>query len=109
MAQRTFKYGKNLGLKVFSTCDDSVVDFLEKLKCPIYKIASFEMTDLNLIKKVSKTKNRYNFNWNGKFKIETSESSKTNGVKILHFYIVANYPSSVDDFNLNNIKILKDV
>ena len=51
-----FKYGKSLGIKVFSTpFDDTAVDFLEKLKCPIYKIASFEMTDLNLVKKVSQT------------------------------------------------------
>ena len=52
-----FKYGKSLGIKVFSTpFDGTAVDFLEKLKCPIYKIASFEMTDLNLVKKVSQTK-----------------------------------------------------
>ena len=47
-----FKYGKSLGIKVFSTpFDNTAVDFLEKLNCPIYKIASFEMTDLNLVKK----------------------------------------------------------
>ena len=52
-----FKYGKSLGIKVFSTpFDNTAVDFLEKLNCPIYKIASFEMTDLNLVKKVSQTK-----------------------------------------------------
>ena len=52
-----FKYGKSIGIKVFSTpFDNTAVDFLEKLNCPIYKIASFEMTDLNLIKKVSETK-----------------------------------------------------
>ena len=57
MAQKTFKYGQSLGIKVFSTpFDDRAVDFLEKLRCPFYKIASFEMTDLNLVKKISKTK-----------------------------------------------------
>ena len=45
---------KYLGIKIFSTpFDDTAVDFLEKLNCPIYKIASFEMTDLNLVKKTS--------------------------------------------------------
>ena len=55
--KKLFQYGKSLGIKVFSTpFDNTAVDFLEKLNCPIYKIASFEMTDLNLVKKVSQTK-----------------------------------------------------
>ena len=108
-----FKYGKNLGLKVFSTpYDDSAVDFLEKLKCPIYKIASFEMTDLNLIKKVSKTKKPIIISTGmaNLKEIETSvKVAKQNGAKdITLLYCVSNYPSSVDDFNLNNIKILKN-
>ena len=108
-----FKYGKNLGLKVFSTpYDDTAVDFLEKLKCPIYKIASFEMTDLNLIKKVSKTKKPLIISTGmaNLKEIETSvKVAKQNGAKdITLLYCVSNYPSSVDDFNLNNIKILKD-
>ena len=113
MAQRTFKYGKNLGLKVFSTpYDETAVDFLEKLNCPIYKIASFEMTDLNLIKKVSKTKKPLIISTGmaNLKEIETSvKVAKQNGAKdITLLYCVSNYPSSIDDFNLNNIKILKD-
>ena len=108
-----FKYGQSLGLKVFSTpYDDTAVDFLEKLKCPIYKIASFEMTDLNLIKKVSKTKKPLIISTGmaNLKEIETSvKVAKQNGAKdITLLYCVSNYPSSVDDFNLNNIKILKD-
>ncbi len=51
-----FQYAKKLGLMCFSTpFDDTAVDFLEKLEVPAYKIASFENTDLPLIKKVIKT------------------------------------------------------
>ena len=108
-----FEYGKSLGIKVFSTpFDDTAVDFLEKLNCPIYKIASFEMTDLNLVKKVSQTKKPIIIS-TGMANLEeiatTVKTARRNGAKdITLLYCVSNYPSSIDDFNLNNIKILKD-
>ena len=111
--KKLFKYGKSLGIKVFSTpFDDTAVDFLEKLNCPIYKIASFEMTDLNLIKKVSKTKKPLIISTGmaNLKEIETTvKTAKRNGAKdITLLYCVSNYPSSINDFNLNNIKILKE-
>ena len=110
--EELFRYGKSLGIKVFSTpYDETAVDFLEKLNCPIYKIASFEMTDLNLIKKVSETKKPLIISTGMANLKEIEESvkvAKINGAKdITLLYCVSNYPSSINDFNLNNIKILK--
>lgn len=107
-----FKYGKSLGIKVFSTpFDSTAVDFLEKLNCPIYKIASFEMTDLNLVKKIAQT-NKPIIISTGMAKLEeiatTYQTAKRYGAKdITLLYCVSNYPSSINDFNLNNIRILK--
>ena len=110
--KKLFKYGRSLGIKVFSTpFDETAVDFLEKINCPIYKIASFEMTDLNLVKKVSRTKKPIIISTGmaNLQEIETTvKTAKKYGAKdITLLYCVSNYPSSINDFNLRNIEILK--
>tara|TARA_B100002052_G_scaffold291142_1_gene310744 strand:+ start:789 stop:1817 length:1029 start_codon:yes stop_codon:yes gene_type:complete len=55
--EKIFKRAKKKGLKYFSSpFDEEAVEFLEKLKVPIYKIASAENIHFPLIKKVVKTK-----------------------------------------------------
>ena len=108
-----FSYAKKLGITIFSTpFDESAVDFLEKLKCPIYKIASFEMTDLPLIKRVAQTGKPIIISTGMSSLEEIDEAykvAKRNGAKeIILLYCVSNYPANNEDFNLNNIKILKN-
>lgn len=108
-----FLYAKKLGITIFSTpFDETAVTFLEKLNCPIYKISSFEMTDLPLIKRVALTKKPLIIS-TGLSSLkeieETFKVAKRYGAKdITLLYCVSNYPAKNIDFNINNIKILKE-
>ena len=55
--KRIFQYAKKKKLICFSTpFDKTAVDMLESVNCPIYKIASFEMTDHLLLERIAKTR-----------------------------------------------------
>ena len=54
--QPIFEEAKKSGIQAFSTpFDSTAVDFLETLDVPAYKIASFENTDLPLVRRVAQT------------------------------------------------------
>ena len=110
--KKLFQYAKKIRIKIFSTpFDENAVDFLESLNCPFYKVSSFEMTDLPLIKKIAQTKKPMIISTGTSDLDEIAETyyiAKKNGCRdITLLYCVSNYPSELKDFNLNNILILK--
>jgi len=53
---RMKEIANGMGLDLFSTAyDDTAVDFLESMDVPTYKIASFEIVDLPLIRRIAQT------------------------------------------------------
>lgn len=51
------EYAEKKGMVLFSTpFDDTSVDFLEKMNVELYKIASFEVVDIPLLKRIGQTK-----------------------------------------------------
>ncbi len=106
-----FEYARKINITIFSTpFDESAVDLLEELNTPAYKIASFEITDLPLIKyTASKLKPMF---------ISTGMSNtdeiadavdtclKEGNRDILLFHCISNYPAELTDSNLGDIKYL---
>lgn len=107
-----FSYAKKKKILCFSTpFDFNAVEMLEKLNCPMYKIASFEITDIPLIKRVAETKKPIIISTGLSNLKEISlayQTAKKHGAKdITLLYCVSSYPAPIENFNLNNISILK--
>ena len=111
--EELFSYAKKLKITCFSTpFDESAVELLENLNCPFYKLASFEINHIPLIKKIAQTKKPIIIS-TGMASLKEIDlaykTAKKNGAKeIILLYCVSNYPSKISDFNFNNIRILKE-
>lgn len=107
-----FKLAKKNNIILFSTpFSERAVDLLEKFKVPIYKIASLEITDLNLIKCVAKTKKPIILSTgisNYKEIKMAIETIKKFHNKIILLHCVSGYPTPISEINLSRIKLLKD-
>lgn len=103
-----FKRCRELGLIAFSTpFDETAVDFLETLDVPCYKIASFELIDLPLIRKVAATGKPMIIS-TGMASVaeidETVRGAKEAGCKdIILLKCTSSYPASPEDSNLLTI------
>ena len=111
--EELFEHAKNCGVTLFSTpFDETAVDLLESLGAPAYKIASFEIVDLPLIKYVAR-KNKPIFMSTGmasKNEIEDAvrvvrENSDSD---LLLFHCISSYPAITADSNLNNLTWLAE-
>jgi len=108
-----FEHAKAENITIFSSpFDSTAVDLLEDLNCPAYKIASFEIVDIPLIKYVAST---------GKPLIistamasfeemsEAVEAARTSGCgQLAMLHCVSGYPAPADKYYLKTIHEIRD-
>ena len=109
--EKLFREAKKINLEIFSSpFDESAVDFLQKLKCPAYKIASPEITHIPLLEKVAKTKKTIIISTGVatqkdiELAIKTIKKFKNNKIVLLKCNTA--YPSPLEEGNLLNISYL---
>jgi pseudaminic acid synthase len=107
-----FRRGRELGISVFSTpFDESAVEFLETFDPPAYKIASFELLDLPLIRRAAQTGKPLIISTGmavmGEIgeALEAAQSSGGGGVILLH--CTSGYPTPHTESNLKTLQKLE--
>ena len=111
--EEIFKVAKNEELICFSSpFDKTAIDLLESLNNPIYKIASFEITDIPLIEYAA-SKGKPIIISTGiasdediKLAVDTCRSVGNNNITLLK--CTSSYPAPIEDANLSMIKDLKE-
>ena len=109
-----FEYAEKIDITIFSTpFDENAVDLLEELGTPAYKIASFELCDLPLIKYIA-SKNKPILMSTGMASVEeindAVNTAKQNGCNdLLLFHCVSSYPAEISDSNLKNIVRMRNL
>ena len=110
---KIFEFCKKKNIIIFaSVFDIKSLKILEKLKCPAYKIASPEITDIPLIKAAAKTKkiliisnglsNIHDLN----LAIKTIKKEKNR--KLVLLKCTSAYPTPLDEVNLNTMEDMKE-
>ena len=111
--EELFDFSRRIGLTIFSTpFDETAVDLLESLGSPAYKIASFEIIDLPLIKYVAEKGKPMLLSTGMASKDEVSQAieviNETGNSQVLLFHCVSSYPTPTEQSDLSNIKFLKN-
>ena len=102
---------QKIGITIFSTpFSEEGVDFLSKLNTPAFKVASFELCDLPLIKHIAKQNKPIIMSTGMSTKkeiVEAVDNARTYGNnEIVLLHCVSSYPAPIEEANVSQIKEL---
>ncbi|MEF9951698.1 MAG: pseudaminic acid synthase [Clostridium sp.] len=102
------KYAESLGLICFSSpFDSTAVDLMEELDMPAYKVASFEITDIPMLRKIARLGKPIIISTGIAYLSDIEEAlnvCKAEGnEQVILLKCSSAYPSPYEDINLNNI------
>jgi pseudaminic acid synthase len=107
------KYAESRNILLFSTpFDETAVDFLEDMNMPLYKVASFEVTHIPLLRKIGATRKPVIISRglasleDMELAVKTLYASGTPQVAVLH--CVSSYPATHEQMNLRTIPDISD-
>lgn len=111
--EELFNHAKQEGITCFSSpFDDTAVDLLESLDAPLYKIASFEMTDIPLVEKVAATRKPMIMSTGLATLDEIDKSLKAarnaGASEIVLLHCISGYPTPLEQANLKLMLELKE-
>lgn len=108
------KHATDIGITLISSVfDETAVDFLEKLDFPAYKVASFEIVDIPLIKYIASTGKPIIMSTGiaslSEIQLAVDTIKSQGNEDIILLKCTSTYPAKPKEMNLGNIKILKEV
>lgn len=104
------KRGRELGVHVFSSpFDETAIDLLESLDVPAFKIASFEVVDLPLIRRAARSGKPLIVSTGMANEAEIAAAlDAAGGRNAMLLHCVSGYPTPVQEANLGRIAALRE-